>query len=236
MINVNEIKIFIDFIANKEQSGTAYSTPQLNNAFQAANTDLFKQRYGLPEEYTPGMPLPRMSYEVTQKMKDDLKACKEVADIPVDSAGHMMLPDNYIHPTSITYIKITNQCCDNPPKVSRREVEKIDDDKWSERVSNSIKTPSKDYPVCNFLKDRIRIEPRDLGKVEFSYLRVPPKPIWAYTVVGGVEKYDPTNSIDFDWGEILFTDVAKLVLGYLSINLRDGELAAAVDQYKTKGV
>jgi len=41
MINVNEIKGFIDFIANKEQSGTAYSIPQLNLAFQAANVDLF---------------------------------------------------------------------------------------------------------------------------------------------------------------------------------------------------
>jgi hypothetical protein len=236
MINVNEIKIFIDFLTNKEQSGTSYSIIQLNNAFQAANIDLFKLRYGLPEEYTPAMPLPRMAYEVTQKMKDDLRACKEVSDIPVDQVGEMILPDNYVHVTAVTYIKYTNQCCDNPPKISRREVERIDDDKWSERLSNSIKTPSKDYPVCNFLKDRIRIEPRDLGKVEFSYLRTPSKPVWAYTVVGGVEKYDAGSSTNFDWNEILFTDIAKLIIGYLAINLRDGELASAIEQYKTKGV
>ena len=86
------------------------------------------------------------------------------------------------------------------------------------------------------MKDRIRIEPRDLGRVEFSYLRIPNTPVWAYTLVGGVEQYDPLNSVDFDWSEILFTDIAKMILGYLSINLRDGELASAIDQYKIKGV
>jgi len=236
MINVNEIKLFIDFIANKEQSGTAYSIDQLNNLFKTASIDLFKQRYGLPEEYAPGMPLPRMSYEVTQKMKDDLRACKEVENITVDSAGHMLLPLNYVHPTEIAYIKITNQCCGTPPLVQPKSIEKIDDDKWNRRLANSIKKPSKDFPVCNFLKDRIRIEPRDLGRVEFSYLRIPNTPVWAYTLVGGVEQYDPLNSVDFDWSEILFTDIAKMILGYLSINLRDGELASAIDQYKIKGV
>jgi len=182
------------------------------------------------------MPLPKMGYEVTQKMKDDLRSCKEIESIPVDSLGEMILPDDYIHVTDIAFIKIANQCCGTPPLVSRKTVERIDDDKWNERVDNSIKTPSKDFPVCNFLKDRIRIEPRDINTVEFSYLREPNKPIWGYTIVGGVEKYDSTSSTDFDWNYILFTDVAKLVLGYLSINLRDGELSGYVDQYKTKGV
>jgi len=236
MINVNEIKIFIDFIANKEQSGTSYSIDQLNNLFQSANIDLFKQRYGLPEEYTPAMPIPRMAYENTQKIKDDLRSCKEVEVIKINSLGEMILPEKYIHPTSIIYTKVVNQCCGNPPKISYREVQKIDDDKWAERLSNSIKKPSKDFPICNFLKDRIRFEPKDLNKVEFSYLRSPNKPFWGYNIVNGVEVYDETKSVNFDWSEILFTDVSKLILGYMSINLRDGELASAIDQYKTKGV
>lgn len=236
MINVNDVKEFVDFVANKEQSGTAYSINQLNILFKAANIDILKQRYGLPEEYTPGMPLPRMSYEVTQKIKDDLRSCKKVTHLNVDNQGEADLPEDYIHPTSIMYTKITNQCCEQPPKISYREIEKIDDDKWAERLSNSIKTPSKDYPVCNFLSDKIRIEPRDLNKIEFSYLSIPGEPKWAYTTVNGVEVYDENSSTNFDWSPALFTDISKLILGYLSINLRDGELAAAIDMYKTKGV
>jgi len=236
MINVDELKIFIDFVANKEQSGTSYSIPQLNNIFQAANIDLFKLRYGLPEEYSPTMPLPRQSYEITQKIKDDLRACKVVANLPVVN-GEMMLPSDYVHETDMTYRKILNADCGEAPTVHYRPIQMMDDDKWSERRSNIIKKPSTDFPIANILSDRIRIEPKSIKSVEFSYLRIPSKPIWAYTFdSNNIEKYDPVNSVDFDWNGILFTDIAKLVLGYIGINLRDQELQGAIDNYKVKGV
>ena len=235
MINVNELKIFIDFIANKEQSGTAYSINQLNNAFQAANVDFFKRRYGLPEEYSPGNPIPMQGYEVTQKMKDDLKSCKVVETITVSSTGEMILPSNYVHKTAITYIKVTNSDCGEAPTVKRKTVDTIDDDKWDERVDNSIKTPSLDFPVCNFLSDRIRYEPKTLKEIEFSYLREPNKPIWGYTIQNGIETYDASLSTQFDWSGILFTDIAKIIISYLSINLRDDELHSAMEEYKDKG-
>lgn len=236
MINVNDIKVFIDFMANKDQSGTSYSIEQLNNLFQSANIDLFRLRYGLPEQYVPGMPLPAQAYEVTQKMKDDLRACKVVSILPLNSDGEMILPADYVHKTDITFKKIVNACCGNPPKVSYNGVEIMDDDKWSERVSSVIKTPSQDFPVCNYLTDRIRFEPKDLGSVEFSYLRVPSQPVWGFTFAGTIEVYDPASSTNFDWNDILFTDIAKIVLGYIGINLRDGELQAAMSEYKAKGV
>lgn len=236
MINVNEVKIFIDFIANKEQSGTAYSIEQLNNAFQAANTDLFKLRYGLPEQYAPGMPIPRMSYEVTQKIKDDLKAFKEVLTLQVDSLGIMNLPTDYVHKTSVLYNKITNGLCGEAPLKVKIEVELIDDDKWAERCSNSIKTPTLDFPICNILKDSIRFEPKTLRNIEFSYLRMPKQPMWAYTFDSGIEVYDQSASVDFEWSSILLTDITKIILGYLSINLRDQELKDAMELYKDKGV
>jgi hypothetical protein len=237
MINVNDLKIFIDFIANKEQSGTAYSIPQLNNAFQAANIDLFKLRYGLPEDYVPGQPIPKMGYENTQKIKDDLRAFKEKISIPVDEYGIMLLPSDYVHKTGIEYLKIINKdCCGGPPSVFPKEVEIIDDDKWSERLGNTIKKPTLDYPVCNFLKDSIRFEPKNLRTVEFSYLRVPVKPIWGYTFVNNVAVYDAATSTNVEWNEILFTDFAKLVLNYFSINLKDAELKQAMSEYKVRGV
>ena len=236
MINVNDLKIFIDFVANKDQSGTSYSIDQLNNIFQAANIDLFKLRYGLPEEYSLGMPLPRQAYEITQKMKDDMRVLKVVSNLTVTAAGEMILPSDYVHKTAISYKKIINACCGNPPKVDRRPVEIMDDDKWDERVSAVIKAPSLDFPVCNYLSDRIRFEPTTIKEVEFSYLRVPSKPVWAYTFTGDIEVYDPNTSVNFDWNDILFTDIAKLVLGYIGINLRDEQLQTAISEYKVKGV
>ena len=223
MINVNQLKIFIDFLSNKEQGGTAYSLDQLNNAFQAANVDLFKLRYGLPEEYAPGMPLPKMAYENTQKIKDDMRVFKEVAELPVDQFGIMLLPDNYVHKTAIEYVKILNSPDCDGPTVTSKEVEIIDDDKWAERLGNSIKKPSFDFPVCNFLKDSIQYEPKNLRTIKFSYLRMPKQPIWGFTFVNNIETYDPNTSVNVEWPEILFTDFAKLVINYLAINLKDAE-------------
>ena len=234
MINVNELKIFIDFIANKEQSGTAYSIPQLNIAFQVANIDFFQKRYGLPEEYIPGMPIPSQSYEVTQKIKDDLRAVKERVVIPVDEFGIMILPDNYVHKTAIEYNKITNsEDCENPT-ASSREVEIIDDDKWSSRKSATIMKPTLDFPICNFQKDSIRFEPKNLKEVELSYLRTPNKPIWGYVFQGGIEVYDPNTSVQFDWNYILFPDIASRVAKYLGWNLRDVEFNNYMSEYKDK--
>lgn len=237
MINVNEVKIFIDFIANKEQSGTAYSITQLNNAFQAANIDLFKLRYGLPEDYVPGLPLAKMAYENTQKIKDDLRVFKTLIPLTVDKNGIMLFPDDYVHKTSIEYKKIiNNKDCKDGPSVFTKEVETIDDDKWAERVGNTIKAPSLDFPICNILKDSIRFEPKNLMTVDFSYLRMPIQPIWGYTFVDGIETYDASTSTDFEWPPILLTDISKLILNYLSINLKDGELHEAMIEYKQEGV
>lgn len=236
MINVNDIKVFIDFMANKEQSGTSYSIPQLNNIFYAASIDLFKLRYGLPEDYSPEMPFPKQAYEVTQKMKDDLRSCKVLVTLPVIS-GEMMLPTDYIHITDLTYRKVVNSTCGNAPTTKKRQVELIDDDKFSVRCSDTIKKPSIDFPVANMLSDRIRIEPTIITSVEFSYLGMPAKPEWKYTFdSNNIEKYDPTNSVNFSWNEILFTDLAKIILGYIGINLRDAELQASIENYKTKGI
>lgn len=235
MINVNDIKIFLDFVVNKEQSGTAYSIVQLNVAFQAANIDFFNKRYGLPEEYIPGTPIPSQSYEVTQKIKDDLRAVKEKIIIPVDSFGIMLLPSNYVHKTAIEYVKIINDIDCDVPDVSYKSVEIIDDDKWSERISNSIKKPSLDFPVCNFLKDSIRFMPKNLKEVELSYLREPNKPIWGYSFQGGIETYDASSSTDFEWNYTLFTEMVRIVASYLGWNLRDGEFNELMAEYKEKG-
>ncbi len=236
MTNVNDVKEFIDFIANKEQSGTAYSIDQLNNALYASNIDLFNLRYGLPEDYTSGMPIPNQGYEVTQKIKDDLRSCKVVTTLQITSDGEMILPSDYIHYTAMTYTKVLNGNCGESPISRRKQIEVLDDDKWDERLDNSIKFPSLDFPVANFLSDRVRFEPKKINEVELSYLRMPNKPIWGYTFQNGVETYDPSTSINFDWSGTLFTTIARIVLGYLSINLRDDQLHSAIEEYKDKGI
>ena len=72
MINVNELYEFVQFVSNKEQSG--YVKPsEFNLAIDRAQMQLFMERYNNPAEYQPGRPVPRVAYQQTQKISDDLR-------------------------------------------------------------------------------------------------------------------------------------------------------------------
>ena len=72
MISINELKTYIDFISNKEQSGNNYTPEQFNMLVKRAVEDIQRWLIGLEAQYQPGAPVPAVAYEVTQKVKDDL--------------------------------------------------------------------------------------------------------------------------------------------------------------------
>lgn len=233
MVDINEVKQFVDFISNKTQSGSI-SPQEFNLAARRANYSLFKRRYGLPEEYQLGQPFPTQSYELTQKIKDDLRVFKEKQTITVDSSGKMDIPSDYVHKLAIDYRKVDNTS--GEPTVVMVPVETIDDDKFSERKRSSLKKPTKDYPVCNINSDYIEFAPADLGKVEMTYLRLPASPVWGYTTVNTMPLYDAGTSTNFEWEEMLTNDLSALILAYVGINLQDGKLENWAKEYKERGI
>ncbi|MEE9337996.1 MAG: hypothetical protein V3U87_07955 [Methylococcaceae bacterium] len=235
MININELKIYIDYISNKEQSGNNYTPSQFNLLVKRGVEDIQRWLIGLEALYQPGNPAPAVAYEVTQKVKDDLRWLKENPTLPVDNNGRMVIPSDYVYVTAITYKEIKNTDCG--AKQTLRPVERIDDDKWANRLSSTIKKPTKQYPVCIFYdKDYVLFEPKDLGSVEFSYIREMATAVWGYTLVDEVPVYKDTLSIDVDLPEILLNDLARIILGYMGINLREQELMQYAEVIKMKGV
>ena len=235
MVNVNEVKVLIDTIANKEQSGMPYTIDRLNELFDMANNDLFKLRYGLPEEYQPGSPVPRMAYENTQKIKDDLKDLKSKHTFSLNAQGEAPLPDNYIHKTEMYYTKVTNNLGSQP--TSRIvPIEVVDDDKWAKRMSNNVTGPDVDFPIARIDAGQVLFEPKNLQRVEMLYLRYPVKPVWAFTLnANGVEQYDSANSINFEWNQSLKSDIVRIILGYLGISLREEMLLQYAENTKRAG-
>lgn len=238
MISVNEVKQYSDYISNKEQSGNSITPEQFNLLLRRGLDDLFKQRYGLPEEYQPGMPLPRMAYEVTQKMKDDLRMCKVTDSFSVDSKGQMLLPEDYVHYTRLTYVYYQNNKEAGKPDERFVGIEVIDDDKWDSRRTHPVKIPNKKKIIIgNFNSDNIEFYPRDLGKVEMAYLRYPQTPVWAFTVDAEDNVvFDPGNSVDIEMPKILTNDLTRIILSYIGINLRESGLVSYIEEIKAKGM
>lgn len=185
-MNLQEILDYINLLANKDQRGRTFTPDKYNTALQGVVIKYFKWRYGLPEEYQPGMPLPRISWEITQKITDDLRMCKVLLDgihnplAQVNSQGIYTLPTNYIHYASIGYWYQLIEIGQAPQVV---EIDVVTEGEWNSRISDAIEAPGKDFlnpPICKFNASDIQFWPKDIQFASFSYLRLPLTPVYDY--------------------------------------------------------
>lgn len=234
MIKVDEVKQFVDSIANKHQSGNSYTVNDFNLWLRRGMDAIFSAEYGLPEDYKPGYPLPRISYELTQRIKDDLRVFKEEPVLIVNAKGEMTLPADYVHYTAIDYYKATN-VPGGEPEIEEIGVEVIDDNKWSKRKRNALKKPDKENPICNFGNTFVRFAPTDLHTARLTYLRYPKEPKWAFTLVDFVEIFDPSASIDVELPQYLTNNLSWIILTYIGTKNKDEGLLSYAETVKTRG-
>jgi hypothetical protein len=254
-MNLQEIFDFVNLKTNKNQSGNTLNPDRFNTALNAVNIDFFKLKYGLPEEYVPGRSLPRQSWETTVKITDDLSIHKVLMGgllsmpLQVDSNGYAEKPNDYVHVSSMGYKK--------PVTVSGKTLEEIKvidlltDDQWNPRLSNSITKPNHDYPVARIIGNKIQFEPKDIKNVEFAYLRMASTPFYDYKIVNDAIVYlpagelhdgsvlpagTPSRTIELDWPIDNHTDIANLILGYVSANLRETFLYQDSQNRKQTGI
>lgn len=55
----------IELIVNKDFSGNIITPERFNELIKVVNIDLFRKKYGLPEQYQPGRPVPKEYVEIT---------------------------------------------------------------------------------------------------------------------------------------------------------------------------
>lgn len=221
-MDINEIYELVRFISNKSQTGTP-SPSEFNLAVNSAQFTLFMERYGNPAEYVPGQPIPRMTYEGTKKISDDLRVFKVLTDLTIDTNGQGLIPDNYIHATSMRFNYITQGSNKAISQVERPIVE-VDDDKLGDRLISEIVAPTKKHVIATFYNTYIQYHPKDLVKVKFTYLRRPNDAVWAFTTTNGRPVYDVDNSTDLEWPDDTHNEIVIRTLSLVGINLRDGEL------------
>lgn len=259
MININEIKELVEFLANKHQTGASISPKDFNIATPSALDDITNYLYGLPQEYQPGMPMPRVAWEITQLVTDALSQLKPTVTLTVDSSGQATKPADYFHVSSINYFYYPAKETQDPdvpceddgteqttvlaketvlPEVVMRPVGIVDDAKWSTLLSSAIRKPTKYYPICKFNdQEKILFAPTDLKTVQLVYLRYPVKPVWGYTAPDMVNPvYDPLTSVNVElppsWKNLL----CYMILTKVGINIREPQLQQFAELMKTKGV
>ena len=254
-IDINEMYKFVQFVANKEQSGFIKPS-EFNIAAERAQMQLFMQRYGNPKEYSPGYPVPRVAFAQSQKVQDDFNAFLMSDSF---SGGKIDLEDlkcGYIHLVALI-------ATDSTP------IKLVDASEYFKIENSALLSPTADYPIAYFGSDKtIYVSGVSSGSV--LYLRHPNVPKWEYfknsqgqaldSDGGSVVSYpvfdntqttnNPTagqyictnthnpyeNSVNFEFPYDCFNEIASMILSYVGVNLREPMLMQYAEAKQTQGI
>jgi hypothetical protein len=228
-----EMYSLIELVVNKDYSGNIITPERFSELIKVVNIDLFRKKYGLPEQYQPGRPVPREYVDITLKNTDDLKIFKTFLASTAVTAGVLPYPTDYAHRDEITYnfIKTINNVQTTFPKP----VEILRESQASERRGNYTKQPTTQNPIGVIKNDGIYIYPATITAVDFSYFRWPIDPVFAYTPGDGYITYDSANSTEFEWPVDEHMTLVTMMLAYIGINLREADIYQYAEVKKAKG-
>jgi hypothetical protein len=171
------------YICNKDFSGNIITPARFNELIPIVSIDLFRKKFGLPEEYKPGSPIPSEYIDITPKNTDDMKAFKVQLLNTAVTGGILLFPSNYAHRDIISYnfVKTIN----GTATVLSRPVEILREEAFSSRNGNYTKRPTTMNPIAVIRSNGIHIRPTSIITVDFHYYRFPVTPVFAYTTGDG---------------------------------------------------
>ena len=237
-MDVNDVYFFTNFCANKFQSG-AISPEEFNSAIKAVNLDILKERIGLPEEYQVGNAQPRIAYQITQKITDDLRPFIVKKTLTTNSDGYFVVPSDYAAFSTIRfdYTKSKSNGCKKPATNIKEATsfEPVTDAELNIRLNNFVRKPTYRYPIIAFYSYGIKCYPEDITVAELTYLRYPVTPFWGYTTINDEAVYSAATSVNIEYPDTMFVDFSARVLKYFGINLREEMLYQMAEQRRVQG-
>lgn len=101
-ININTFYQYVNWLSAKNISGGNIPPDIFNIAVPICVNQMVRKYYGVPEQYQPGMPMPKVSYEITQLVTDYMSQLKSEAILTIDKTGRVNRPADYLHKSSLS--------------------------------------------------------------------------------------------------------------------------------------
>ena len=250
-IDVNTLKNYVQYLAAKDVAGGYVPPDRWNEMLPIVVNKIVRKYYGPPEEYQPGMPVPKISYEITQLVTDYISQLKEEALLTISTDGKATKPTDYLHFSSMAvnkFISFTDEelkdieenravskCCGTVQKKLETSLNLVystwrpvtivpERNRWAV-LDSSLRKPTVRYPIALFLaNDVIKFYPEDLKAAHLTYIRYPLTARWGYNIVSGVPVYDPATSQNVELPEICADELAVSILDRLGITIREPQL------------
>lgn len=218
----------VEYITNKDFSGNVITPDRFNMLIKVVNIELFRNKYGIPEEYQPGRPIPNESADITLKNTDDLKAFKVRLPNRTVANGVMLYPADYAHRDTVVYnySKTINGIATPLP----RPVEILREAEFAAREGNYTKRPTTVNPIAVLRSDGIHIRPITISAVDFNYYRFPVDPVFNYVEFDGGITYNASTSVEIEFPVDEHFTFVKQLLSLIGVNLRESEITAYAEQ------
>ncbi len=264
MINIDSFKKSFEDLANPAQTGDSFSPDQFNRELPVVLISAIRRHLGLPEEYAPGMPLPRIVYETTQMVSNELLDLRTPATLNV-SEGIAKLPTDYFYCSSLnykypkkadTYKKLSfDTCCETEEGTKKSKkplnytlqdspITLLSDAEFNMAIGSSLRKPTKQRPIARLYgktsanQYQIQFAPENIDLVKLIYVRKPKTPIWAYTInpLTLLEEYNASASVHIELPESMFDTLRFMMLKRLGVPEREAELYKYGQDLQNKGV
>ncbi len=200
----------------------------------------------MPENYqeahygVSGGAQPKIAYEATQKIADDLLPFKrDPFTLFVDNNGQSPLPSDYAHVIIVwKLVRVSNKYSGAQSFLNFKpsNIDILTGDQSPIRRASQVLPPSLNNPICEFYPTYIQFYPMNILTAQMTYLGMPKTAVWAYTSPDGrTPQFDPTNSIDTDWPPSCHFDLEVRILQFFGINLGMQDIYAYSEQFKENG-
>jgi hypothetical protein len=227
-----EIYSLIEYIGNKDFSGNIVPPDKFNQLIKVVNIELFRKKYGIPEEYQPGRPIPNEFADITIKNTDDLKAFKMPIFGRAVANGILLYPSDYAHRD--TFVYNYSKTINGTVTVFPRPIEVLREAEFASRNGNYTKRPTTYNPICVLRSDGVHIRPITITSVDMFYYRFPVTPVFSYVEADGYITDNPAASVQFEYPVDEHFTLTKMILSLVGINLRESDLVAYAEQKLVK--
>lgn len=255
-MNLGQIRNYVDYICNKEQTGQTLTVEQINTVYPVVNNKLLDYYLG-PKKKQIGQP--DVVYEESQFNTEALRPFKKTIDYVSIVGGIMQYPADYLYPSGFLTYSFENNGCTSTVNANALEI--VTDDQFRLRQNHSIIMPTTKDPIVCLKADHLKILPLSITGATFEYIKKQIDPVFDYHFnAQEQEVYLPagtsyqlktgeigsagqiagatviSKSVELEWLDMSTLMFIKILLKEIGVNLSDSRLMQYSTQQIQQGV
>lgn len=224
-MNINSVKNLSELVVNKNNG--LWSVTRFNTAVQSASLTFFNDCFGEPQQSRNGVTANDMVWQSGEKLSNNLRLLVKPVILQVNAQGKAVRPTDYVQASSVRYFSDDKEV----------NVKFVRDGNLSSYLDSDLLAPNHDYPIYATFENYLQFYPKDLSRVQFTYLRQPAVPVWGYTMQGTPSRpvYDAATSVDVDFPDECINEIVSRVVALFGINIREKMIVDFAQQQQNQG-